>query len=502
MDWWTGVGPIQDPFRQEFDLGLTSAIYDGLGNSARSHAVNPKVPFQCSTGNCTWPTFTSAGVCSTCNDVTSALVKDYNSGCEGNSGRDGGCTTFSASYGSIGQHDGALLDEGWTLDDMLNPMSRLQYSAGAVLLTSNLTMDYTRTISFKELKTIFVSYLVIRVSDDFVRNETAWKDSTPTATECGLYFCAKAFNSRVQNGNLIEDQLGQWADRDPQSWKMGGSSTVEFMEKHPSLDPINYYLTDLVVTVPGNIAQEMEVEPRFNITQATVTGLQESLKTLTLDTFRVVNNGTETTTTSAVKYPLSVRATYDYPFGEILWNSTNTTAVFDRLANRLTVEFRSSLPSKLAGTLHLYSLHIKVVWPYLLLPACAVAMGWAYLTLVVLQTRRVGLPVVKESVYPTLAYGFDEGTQAFLRMLEVGPKAALNLRDNLIISLADGHDGMRLEISGDSTCTDQKGRSKMDVESFYSRGTQPTAEGNGQTSKGADMVQLRRVASAPANFDT
>ena len=49
--------------------------------------------------------------------------------------------------------------------------------------------------------------------------------------------------------------------------------------------------------------------------------------------------------------------------------------------------------------------------------------------------RRAGIPVVKESVYPTLYYGFSKSTQGFLKMLESRPKAVLKLRDNLWLAL-------------------------------------------------------------------
>lgn len=53
-------------------------------------------------------------------------------------------------------------------------------------------------------------------------------------------------------------------------------------------------------------------------------------------------------------FPPSGDAKFDFPLGELFWNSTNLTAQFDRLSNRLSVELRSSLPDKLSGTLHLY----------------------------------------------------------------------------------------------------------------------------------------------------
>ena len=52
---------LPDPFIQEFDFPLTSAVYDGIGRSVRNTTGDPLVYFQCSTGNCTWPVFTTAG---------------------------------------------------------------------------------------------------------------------------------------------------------------------------------------------------------------------------------------------------------------------------------------------------------------------------------------------------------------------------------------------------------------------------------------------------------
>lgn len=274
------------------------------------------------------------------------------------------------------------------------------------------------------------------------------------------------------------------------------------MGKHPTLDPVSYYLIDLVITVPQNDTLEGDIEPQFNITQATVRGLQDSLESLTMDTTTVLDrDNVPVTTIRPIVFPLSSAASYDYPIGGILWNSTNLTAEFDALANHLTVEFRSSLPSRLTGTLHLYSLHVKVQWAYLVLPAFALAVGWAYLALVALQTRRTGFPVAKESVYPTLAYGFDKGTQGFLKKLESGPKAALKLRDNLVVGLADRNDGMRLEMTGDSACAGNMAYKVASMESFDTMVTRPAAGDSSQNRAGNEEGQLRRAGSAPQSLE-
>lgn len=81
-----GETPRPDYFRPEFDFGLSSAIYSSLGNSVRDTASSPRVSFQCSTGNCTWPAFTTLGVCSTCNDVTPILSKSHADNCLNSNG--------------------------------------------------------------------------------------------------------------------------------------------------------------------------------------------------------------------------------------------------------------------------------------------------------------------------------------------------------------------------------------------------------------------------------
>lgn len=59
----------------------------------------------------------------------------------------------------------------------------------------------------------------MRASGDYRYNNSSWEDTPPICTECGLYFCAKAYESIVKNGQLEETGLGTWAVREPQSWK-------------------------------------------------------------------------------------------------------------------------------------------------------------------------------------------------------------------------------------------------------------------------------------------
>lgn len=52
-------------------LSMLSAIYNGF--SASDQVLSQQMSFACSSGNCTWPKFTSLGICTRCNDMTDEL---------------------------------------------------------------------------------------------------------------------------------------------------------------------------------------------------------------------------------------------------------------------------------------------------------------------------------------------------------------------------------------------------------------------------------------------
>ena len=447
--------PSSEFFSEQMDFGLTGAIYDGFRRAARDIPLHPQVSFSCSTGNCTWPVFTTAGVCSACNDVTSSLKRTRSPLCNADNGTDQAlpsnvdfdqpCTTFSGLYNRIRQIDG--LSDG----DVNN-----KATSATVFLTANTTEDHSQTSSFGDTDTMFLSLLVLRASNEFASRKTAWEDSKPTATECGLFFCAKAFESRVDNGALVEKEVGSWAVRDPESWKMTKATDddQEFADAHTSLERMPYYRTDLVIEVPSDEAEDLgrSVTTRFNITQATIAGLQKVLSSVLFDG----SDGEDGDVPSEDDGPPIVFPAYnsvsgDYPLGKTLWDSKNLTAVFDTLANRLTIEFRDSSTAAHSGTVRLYTPHIEILWPYLALPLSGLLMGCLYFIIVWRQTHALGLPAWKESVYPALSRGFNDEGQALLRQLGNAPKYVQKKSGDLVIGLADSSDGLRLEVVGSDT---------------------------------------------------
>lgn len=61
------------------DFGFISSVYNGFQNTSTFR--NDAIGAEFSTGNCTWPVFSSAAVCSSCEDVSSQMqyVRRYGS---------------------------------------------------------------------------------------------------------------------------------------------------------------------------------------------------------------------------------------------------------------------------------------------------------------------------------------------------------------------------------------------------------------------------------------
>ena len=55
------------------DFGFISSVYNGFQNTSTFR--NDDIGVECSTGNCTWPVYTSAAVCSSCEDVSSQIER-------------------------------------------------------------------------------------------------------------------------------------------------------------------------------------------------------------------------------------------------------------------------------------------------------------------------------------------------------------------------------------------------------------------------------------------
>jgi hypothetical protein len=398
-----GIFPNKKFYSIQPDFGIVSSIYEGFRNV--SALQDDTLDHTCRTGNCTWPMFSSAAVCSSCNDVSAALVQKA---AEGDLvqlnviTKVAPYTTFSLPYANISNYNG-LASKGI---DSIHSIS----SAGTTLMAMNITLEAKRTISFQDSKVMLLSFLVIKASDDWIDSLTPWEKSKPKATECALSLCANIYQSTVRNGLLEETATRSWSQRSAESWRAQHFNTTmakqmeAWYESHGSpLFDDDYERSDLELTIPDDEKDiPVNVTRRFNVTQAfilsTITAfldLQGGGRNIVQRKFSMIDN--------------------DYPILQPLWNSTDLNATFARVARSMTNQLRNSSPHPQIGTVQEWVIHVQVDWKFLAFPAVILSAGILYVVLSILESARLKLPTWKERILPTLLHGLDEEAQALLR---------------------------------------------------------------------------------------
>jgi len=451
-------GREMDPSTTLPDFRLTGAFFDGLSDPSSGNTR-----FECGTGNCTWPLYTTAAFCSRCNDVSKLSIKqsgkasyynatDYYTEYQTSSGG-WSYTNYTLSYGHI-MHFNRKNDGSNSPDRM------------SVLLTAFMNRDYSTSVSFRDLNTTVATLLIMRAGDGYQHENVSWEDSPPTATECGLYICAKAYQASANNGVLSETEIGTWAIRERRSWRAADHQKHGYQPTHQAWESYDerslsfadhsVFRTDLQIVIPGSELSQSagaEVQRKFNVTQATIRGLQAVMSSM----FQVSGDAVK----AYQSYDRPVKGFLVYPNNnpyfdndvpDILYNSTNLTATFANVASRLTVQLRDSSDAVHSGLEEKFILHIQVEWSFFVLLILTLVLGSVYFVGILIQTHRLGLPAWKESTYPVLAYGFNEQTQSRLRVAEQAAyrsRAAKRDRDGMRVALLDAEGGYRL-IAGES----------------------------------------------------
>lgn len=292
----------------QLDFSMEAAILNGLAQSKET--VQQQSMAICPTGNCTWNAFPTLGVCHRCSNLTSQLKKvdhfgdffdvlyDISKEEEEPSHWSviGNATAFALPNG----HFLANVD-GCDADDLTcrpNYMNRGEQDAYA--LTAYSTGDWNKTVSLQDVNTLIQSMSVIYVdgekldkmkaenstSDDDDDGEDPykwqkWPQAPVVATECGVYFCVKEIESRMEGNVLVETATeaenyqrvyGQGLIDDYEPSEV--SLTLEFVankteEKFQEALRMNY--TDATDVTATYEVHEMAYRPITNFFQQTMT---------------------------------------------------------------------------------------------------------------------------------------------------------------------------------------------------------------------------------------
>jgi hypothetical protein len=243
----------------EVDFSMQSVVMFGVAESTAS--ISQQINFNCPVNRCIFPPFTSLAVCSRCEDLTSSIQRNTNSG--GDQYRDFAKNDATRSAAS-NQTEFRLPNDLYINNGQLDPF-RPWYR---VLTTMAGTSAPRKSLAMKEINTLIWSQSILD-AEDFDK-ASKWPSTPITAQECALYYCVKNYSSEVTGGRLIETSVTLDYARSPDSWQFIGQQYPTLNDEaakrihfHPAGSWPNR--TDLQLT--------LSPESSVNISQIAVDGI-------------------------------------------------------------------------------------------------------------------------------------------------------------------------------------------------------------------------------------
>jgi hypothetical protein len=151
----------------------------------------------CTSGNCAWPTFSSLGICSHCEDVTAYAQKHYSCSTSSTSELEQiNCTINLPSSPPYLAFQLTEVESTGTQEPphMFVWPSNLNYYADTDYY------DYFTNGTYAGIEEPLLPIAVVKVDPFSVQNITR-------ADQCALSFCVKTYNESVNNGNLSSTVL-------------------------------------------------------------------------------------------------------------------------------------------------------------------------------------------------------------------------------------------------------------------------------------------------------
>ncbi|KAK7926546.1 hypothetical protein PG985_003544 [Apiospora marii] len=439
-----------EEFASTSDLRMAAAVYNGFTG------VPSYADFHCESGNCTWPSFLSLGVCSSCNDVTDNMAKK----------------TEEATSGTIPTGSTVMVTDNYTkysleYMDLSNADSVHKSQLSAYMAVGG-TNSPNETVSYRENDRLIAALGIIKAADTYEKNQTIWAETEVTATECALYFCIKRFDAAVEKAELkenateiktsrVKNSYGPVRPKDRNKFKilqkMLGNS---LFSKTGDLPRHDLQLTPSDVTQLDNTS--LVVPAVFNISQNAVGSMISFISKELLGGYEGI----------LIWPPFKARqGFFQSSAASTFFNSTDLSETMQKLAGGLTDWARdassgtSKTPTRkrqqpqhqeeqqqdhqsVLGTPQTWIQHVRVRWEYMTLPLFTLVAGFLFVGLSIRETRRMKLAPWKADMIATLAYSLDAETRAQLRFAarqgHVGPTAR-----EMYLDFAESGHGLELK---------------------------------------------------------
>jgi hypothetical protein len=413
-------------YKAQPDLGWIAAALDGFSNvvSVRKDALA-----YCQTGNCTWPTYHSLGVCSSCVDISSSIVKEE---CDIETTTDPTVAGTRYRLPTVNMAYG----KSWRFSESVG--SR-KFSDGTVgtwfppTLAVNSSAYPVDTIAFQHLKSPIITAVRMDASDAFMTENAAWDETFPKATECALYWCIQSYDTSVVKGQTIETasevefesnivvEGNSPEDAEAINAYFNSTKSIWRREGFPdALDPENAWLELRPLSNP---------EEKFSVSCKSAVGAvqyfldwmvgQEIYNITRLshgDALELATWNRQLTYSSNNRF-----FNYDQPSQVaapllIYLQTTSFSEPTENAARSMSIYMRDYTGDHVNGTANSWITQIQVNWSYLVIPIFTFVMGSIYVLLVILETHGLNLPIWKEDSLPMLAYGVEDAIRGDLKL--------------------------------------------------------------------------------------
>lgn len=383
------------------DLAIKASFYNGMFNSAQPSlfAVQPACP----TGNCTWPRFSSIGVCSRCTDTSSAITQIC---------IDEGApqSRVNICYWTI--PGGPFLSHGQTVLNM-TAFFPIQ------------PIGFTPALPMEDTTLAHVQMLV---------NTGSIASPQTYALTCQLYFCIKTYQSSIESGILHEAVVATFPNASTPS------VATKIVVKRPPKNQTSFGFAGAaypnVTLVPdlddgilgGNYSW---VGMMANPLQMFLAG---SLK------------GSATISVREQSYTSDAMQVMWGAFEGSQWNVSRMASTWESIATSLTNAIRvdplSSGSTTEAGIASANQIFVSVRFEWISLPIVVLVLTGVALVVVIRQTRAAHLESFKGESLAVLFAGLKEAKRAELSVpvvtLEHMRTVAKRLQVKLQVSSKDG----------------------------------------------------------------
>ena len=357
-------------------------VYSGLFGFGSS-TVTP----DCPSGNCTWIPYQTLAACSQCVDITD-LVK------------------FSESNKQVPSCDLGNIKTPclWTLPNSLS----LGYAGDDADFKAHDTSVLNTSGTLPPITLDRVGSAIVNFSLLAINSKNG--GGQPLATECSLYWCINTYNATVNNTVFNETFRSSWYN---------ATSALPLADLAGKTYSISNGTSFYNITPPTGAAKS---QANINLTNLEMESQSYSNDVFDEEDY-LVDTSVSTTIGSWLGPLLSGNATPDIvPESSsdvielFIGNLTQVPAIFDRLAQYLTIAFRAGdedpvqnpgMAQALGVTWQSETI-VRVRWAWLSLPAALLAASLVFLGATVLGTTRGRVGIWKSSTLALLFHGLGE----------------------------------------------------------------------------------------------